>query len=176
MVVIRDSSSHSRPKKKKWSCGRCYAFCCSVFKIWICAQVTDTCMRAAVGLMEVTALRSASLYTYLYGFCFQHCSSEHKLSGILLLVALTDCYTFELGAGPCTATHAAPTARNFFLANFYPSGPFTCFFTPKNLPRVFLVLAVANTGSCVGPQNKLGHPAHRYRDNWCRFPCLVPAE
>ena len=22
---------------------------------------------------------------------------------------------------------------------------------------------MAGTGSCVGPQNKLGHPAHRYR-------------
>ena len=34
----------------------------------------------------------------------------------------------------------------------------------------FPVLAVANTGSCVGPQNKLGHPAG------CRFQCWMPAE
>ena len=32
------------------------------------------------------------------------------------------------------------------------------------------VLAVANTGSCVSLQNKIGHPAG------CRFPCWVPAE
>ena len=32
-----------------------------------------------------------------------------------------------------------------------------------NLPRVFPVLALAKTGSCVGPQNKIGHPAHHYR-------------
>ena len=25
------------------------------------------------------------------------------------------------------------------------------------------MLAVANAGSCVGPQNKIGHPAHRYK-------------
>ena len=25
------------------------------------------------------------------------------------------------------------------------------------------MLAVANAGSCVGPQNKIGHPAYRYR-------------
>ena len=25
------------------------------------------------------------------------------------------------------------------------------------------MLAVANAGSCVGPQGKIGHPAHRYR-------------
>ena len=35
----------------------------------------------------------------------------------------------------------------------------------QNLFRFFPVLAVANTGSCVGPQNKIGHPAG------CRFLC-----
>ena len=40
----------------------------------------------------------------------------------------------------------------------------------QNLSQFFTVLAVANTGSCVGPQNKIGHPV------WCRFPCWVPAE
>ena len=32
----------------------------------------------------------------------------------------------------------------------------------QNLTRVFPVLAAANTGSCVGQQNKVDHPAHRY--------------
>ena len=36
------------------------------------------------------------------------------------------------------------------------------FFPPKPLPS-FPVLAVVNTGSCVGPQNKIGHPARRSR-------------
>ena len=36
--------------------------------------------------------------------------------------------------------------------------------------RVFPVLAVANTGSRVGLQNKIGHPAG------CMFQCCVPAE
>ena len=58
--------------------------------------------------------------------------------------------------------HATPTARDLSQANFYPSGPFTCIF-PKNLSRVFSVLALANIGSCVGPHNKTGHPAHCYR-------------
>ena len=48
------------------------------------------------------------------------------------------------------AIHATPTARDFFLANFYYSGPFTGIFS-QNLSRVFPVLAVAKTGSCVGP-------------------------
>ena len=60
--------------------------------------------------------------------------------------------------------HATLTARDFFLANFYPSGPFTCI-SFENLSQVFPVLAVADTGFCVGPQNKIGHLAG------CRFPC-----
>ena len=39
-----------------------------------------------------------------------------------------------------------------------------------NPPDFFPVLAVVNTGSRVGPQNKIGHQAG------CRFPCWVPAE
>ena len=63
------------------------------------------------------------------------------------------------GVGQYIAIHAVLTARDFFLANCYPSGPFTCIF-PKPLPSSF----VANSGSCVGSQNKIGHPAR------CRFP------
>ena len=32
-----------------------------------------------------------------------------------------------------------------------------------NLSRVFPVLAVTDTGYCVGPQNKVGHPADLHR-------------
>ena len=78
-------------------------------------------------------------------------------------------FPLKPGVGQYIAIHATLTARNFFLAYFYPSGPFTCIFF-QNLSQFFPVLAVANTGSCVGPQNKIGHPVG------CRFPCLVPAE
>ena len=67
------------------------------------------------------------------------------------------------GVGQYIAIHATLTARDFFLAYFYLSGPFTCIFC-KPLP-ISPVLAVANTGSCVGLQNKIAHPAG------CRFPC-----
>ena len=40
----------------------------------------------------------------------------------------------------------------------------------QNLSWFFPMLAVANTGSCVGPQNKIGHPAG------CKYPCWVPTE
>ena len=70
------------------------------------------------------------------------------------------------GVGQYTAIHATLTARNFFFAYFYPSSPFTCIFFSKTSPDYFFpALAVANTGSCVGPQNKIGHPTG------CRFPC-----
>ena len=69
--------------------------------------------------------------------------------------------------GRYIATHATITARDFFLANFYPSGPFTCIF-PKPFTSFFSflffsVLAVANTGSCLGPHGKICHPVRRYR-------------
>ena len=47
---------------------------------------------------------------------------------------------------------------HFFLANFYPSGPFSCI-CPKTSFEFFPVLVVADIGSCVGPRNKLGQPA-----------------
>ena len=46
------------------------------------------------------------------------------------------------GVGQYIVIHATLTARDFFLANFYPSGPFTCILK-KNLSSVFPVLAVA---------------------------------
>ena len=49
----------------------------------------------------------------------------------------------KLGVGQYIAKHATLTARDFFLAYFYPSGPFACIF-PKPLP-IFSVLSVANT-------------------------------
>ena len=41
------------------------------------------------------------------------------------------------GVGQYIAMHATLTARDFFLANFYPSGPFTCIFS-RAFPEFFL--------------------------------------
>ena len=59
---------------------------------------------------------------------------------------------------------ATLTARDFFLAYFYPSGPFTYIFF-QNFSRVYPVLAVVNIGFCVGLQSKTDHPAHRYKQS-----------
>ena len=74
------------------------------------------------------------------------------------------------GVGQYIAIHATLTARDFFLAYFYPSGPFTCLSFFLNLSRFFLCWLWLTPDSCVGPQNKIGHPGR------CRFPCWVPAE
>ena len=71
--------------------------------------------------------------------------------------------------GQCIAIHATLTANDFLLAYFYLSGPFTCIFF-LNLSRCFLCWLWLKHGSCVGPKNKLGHPAG------CRFPCWESAE
>ena len=42
------------------------------------------------------------------------------------------------GKGQYIAIYATLTARDFFLANFYPSGPFTCSFS-KTSPKFFFV-------------------------------------
>ena len=68
------------------------------------------------------------------------------------------------GVGQYIPIHATLTARNFFLVYFYPSDPFTYIFS-KTFRDFFPALAVANTGSCVGSQNKTSHLAG------CRFSC-----
>ena len=54
------------------------------------------------------------------------------------------------------AMYAMPTAKDFFLANFYPSGPFTCIFS-KTSPEFFVPVWAR--------RKKKGHPAG------CGFPC-----
>ena len=72
----------------------------------------------------------------------------------------------ELQCSPFTAwsrpyySHACYAYCQGFLHYFYSSPTFS-----QNLSRFLSALAVANIGSCVGPQNKMGPPAG------CRFPC-----
>ena len=57
------------------------------------------------------------------------------------------CYAYCQESLPCEFMPFWPSHLHFFF---------------QNLSRVFPVLAVADTGSCVGPHNKIGHPAHSY--------------
>ena len=77
-----------------------------------------------------------------------------KLKSQLLRTQSLKVFPLKLGVGPHIAMHATLTVRDFFLAYFYPSGPFNSIFFPNPFPIFFPVLAVANTGSCVGPRVK----------------------
>ena len=63
--------------------------------------------------------------------------------------------------GQNKATHALPAAKDIFLELIFIFWCIHLYFL-QNLLRVFPVLAVANTSSYVGPNDKTGHPAHRY--------------
>ena len=52
-----------------------------------------------------------------------------KLKSHLMRTQSLNVLHLKPGVGQYVAIHAALTARNFFLANFYPSGPFTCIFS-----------------------------------------------
>ena len=72
-----------------------------------------------------------------------------KLKSYLVRTQSLNVLPLKPGVGQYIAIHAKLTAKEFFLAYLYPSSPFTCIFFPK-FSRFFLVLAVADTGSCVG--------------------------
>ena len=61
-----------------------------------------------------------------------------KLKFHLLRTQSLKVLTLKAGVRQYIAIYAMLTARNFFLANFYPSGPFTCIF-PKPLPSLYCV-------------------------------------
>ena len=71
--------------------------------------------------------------------CFP-CSGEvrtQKLKSLLLRTQSLKALPLKPGVGQYIAMHAALTAKEFFLANFYPSGPFTCIVS-KTSPEFFL--------------------------------------
>ena len=52
-----------------------------------------------------------------------------KLKSHLVRTQSLNVLPLKLGVGQYIAIHATLTARDFFLAYFYPSGPFTCIFS-----------------------------------------------
>ena len=52
-----------------------------------------------------------------------------KLKSHLMRTQSLNVVPLQPGVGQYIAKHAMLTAREFFLANFYPSGPFTCIFS-----------------------------------------------
>ena len=75
------------------------------------------------------------------------CSGElrtQKLKSHLVRTQSLNELPLKPGVGQYIAVHATLTARDVFLAYFYPSGPFTCIFS-KTSPDFFHLLAVTNT-------------------------------
>ena len=116
------------------------------------------------------------LHEWPFSSCFSLCHYSGLLrrsrSGVLqmqkyktylLRTQSTTVLPLKPGVGQNIAMHALQTVRDFILANFYLPNPTTFIFFPHNISGVFPVLAVANAGFCVGPQNLPGHPAHRHR-------------
>ena len=60
-----------------------------------------------------------------------------KLKSHLVRTQSLNVLPFKPGVGQYVAIHATLTARDFFLAYFYPSSPFTCIFS-KTSPNFFL--------------------------------------
>ncbi|WP_419608225.1 hypothetical protein, partial [Thiolapillus sp.] len=60
-----------------------------------------------------------------------------KLKSHLVRTQSLNILPFKPGVGQYIAIHATLTAREFFLAYFYPSSPFTCIFS-KTSPNFFL--------------------------------------
>ena len=69
----------------------------------------------------------------LFSYPAPQWGAAHKLKSHLLKTQTLKVLPLNPGVGQYIAMHATLTARDFFLANFYPSGQFTCIF-PKLLP------------------------------------------
>ena len=77
---------------------------------------------------------------YLYVVYFYLRSGElrtQKLKSHLVRTQSLNVLPLKPGVGQYVAMHATLTARDIFLANFYPSGPFTRIFS-KTSPKFFL--------------------------------------
>ena len=60
-----------------------------------------------------------------------------KLKPHLVRTQNLNVFLLKPGVGQYIAMHATLTSGDFFLAYFYPSGPFTCIF-PKTSPDLFV--------------------------------------
>ena len=74
-----------------------------------------------------------------------------KLKSHLVRTQSLNVVPFKPGVGQYVAIHATLTARDFFLAYFYLSGPFTCIFF-QNLSRFLLCWLWLTHSCCVGPR------------------------
>ena len=80
------------------------------------------------------------IYTYCINTYLGNRSGElrtQKLKSHLVRTQSLNVLSLKPGVGQYIAIHATLTARDFFLAYFYPSSPFTCIYS-KTSPDFFL--------------------------------------
>ena len=96
------------------------------------AVFAATVMRKNVLKAEGLGLPWSGWLTYIIPRSWE--LPTHKLKSNLMRTQILQVLPLKPGVGQYIAMHATLTARDFFLANFYPSSPFTCIFSPKSLP------------------------------------------
>ena len=154
---------------------------------WITRRKTGVCFQLWYNPLWLTGLKAQTnrlthvlffFFLFFYSLC---CGISHicappqgelrtqKLKSLLVRTQSLNVLPLKPRVGQYITIHSTLTARDFFLAYFYPSGPFTCIFS-KNLSQFWLCWLWLTHGSCVGPQNRRGHPAGG------RFSSWVPAE
>ena len=156
--------------------------------IYLHYWITDFCILFSACTLNIVCLKK------VFKFASPLISFTLSLSTVLLLVPALALSTFpqwgavdaeiKVPSGENTELKRSPSiawSRSAYSHTCYAYCQefLPCLFLPfraihlhffQNFPRFFPVLALANTGSCVGPQNKIGQPA------WCGFPCWVLAE
>ena len=110
-------------------------------------------------------------------FTSTHCSRPRsgelrtqKLKSHLVRTQSLTVLPLKPGVDQYIAIHATLTARDFFLSCLFLHFRSIHLHFCKTSPDFSLCWLWLTHSSCVGPQNKTGHPAG------CRFPCWVPAE
>ena len=83
------------------------------------------------GQILVSLLRQLSLFsveTFAFVAPMQWDTADAEIQDLSVVNPELKGLPLKLGADPYIARHAKPAARDFFLADFYPPGPFTCIF------------------------------------------------
>ena len=140
---------------------QCYLVLCS--SVCVCVRA---CVCVCVGPMLLFA-PPPSVYVAYATACppppHRGELRTQKLKSHLVRTQSLNVLPLKPGVGQYIAIHATLTARDFF-DYFYTSCPFTCMIS-KTSPDFSLCWLWLTHGSCVGPQNRIGHPAG------CRFLC-----
>ena len=118
------------------ACAKCTGFIItSEARVLICVQTVDLELNSQ--LEDTICLLSFSLKCCLGPIVSEISRSgelrTQKLKSHLMRTQSLKVLPLKPGVGQHIAMHATLTARDFFLANFYPSGSFACIF-PKPLP------------------------------------------